>query len=57
MLSAGSVEVEQEGRVGARSGEGGERDAFGGPAVWILVWSVHGRKELGEECAYCLRSF
>lgn len=49
MLGARSVEVEQECGVRARSREGGERDAFGGPAFWVLVRSVRGRQKLGEE--------
>ena len=37
VLSAGSVEIEQECWVRARSREGGERDAFRGPAFRVLV--------------------
>ena len=32
VLSTGSMEVEQEGRVHEATGKGGERDAFRGPA-------------------------
>ena len=46
------MEVEKECGMRARTGKGGERDAFRGPAFWILVWNVLGRKELGEECRY-----
>lgn len=37
VLSAGSMEVEQERWVRARSGEGGERDTFCSPAFRILL--------------------
>ena len=52
VLGAGSVEVEQERWVRAGLGQGGEREAFRGPAFRILVRSVLGSQELGEECRY-----
>lgn len=56
VLGAGSVEVEQEGWVRARLGQGREREAFRGPAFRILVRRVLGRQELGEEGRYrCCR--
>ena len=36
VLSTGSVEIEKQCWVRARAGEGGEREAFRGPAFWIL---------------------
>ena len=53
VLSTGPVEVEEKCWVRARSREGGERDAFRGPAFGILLWSIRGRKKLGEECRHC----
>ena len=47
------MEVEQERRVRAGPGEGGQRDAFRSPAFWILVRSVRWGKKLGEECCHC----
>ena len=52
MLSTGSMEVEKECRMRARTWKRGERDAFRSPAFWILVWNILGRKKLGEECGY-----
>ena len=49
VLGTRAVKVEQECGVRARPREGGERDAFGGPALWVLVRSVRGRQKLGEE--------
>ena len=53
VLSTGPVEVEQKCWVRAGLREGGERDAFRGPALGILLWSIRGRKKLGEECGHC----